>query len=99
MFLPLAAPRSAAGRQEAWGAAAGVGAPPGRPHERVRHGESRTAGRSSLQDMSSSRRGGQRSHSGVRGPTDDQLYNEAGQRDIHGRSEVNRAQLADALGR
>ncbi|MEW1908168.1 plasmid stabilization protein [Kitasatospora sp. NPDC085895] len=67
--------------------------------ERARHGESKTASRSSVQDMSSSRRGGQRSHSGAQGPTYDQLYNEAKQRGIHGRSKMNKKQLADALGR
>ncbi|GAA1096169.1 plasmid stabilization protein [Kitasatospora arboriphila] len=67
--------------------------------ERARHGESKTASRSSVQDMSSSRRGGQRSHSGAQGPTYDQLYNEAKQRNIHGRSKMNKKQLADALGR
>ncbi|WP_431683228.1 plasmid stabilization protein [Kitasatospora sp. KL5] len=67
--------------------------------ERARHGESKTASRSSIQDMSSSRRGGQRSHSGSEGPTYDQLYNEAKQRNIHGRSKMNKKQLADALGR
>ncbi|MEU2630801.1 plasmid stabilization protein [Kitasatospora sp. NPDC007106] len=67
--------------------------------ERARHGESKTASRSSVQDMSSSRRGGQRSHSGAQGPTYDQLYNEAKQRNIHGRSKMNKKQLADALDR
>src|SRR6266536_3766367 len=46
--------------------------------ERARSGEARTASRSSTQDMSSSRRGGQRSgSSGPRGRTREQLYNEA----------------------
>lgn len=67
--------------------------------ERARHGESKTASRSSVEDMSSSRRGGQRSHSGSQGPTYDQLYNEARQRNIEGRSKMNKKQLADALGR
>lgn len=66
--------------------------------ERARHGESKTASRSSTQDMSSSRRGGQRSHSGSQGPTKDQLYNEAKQRNIHGRSKMNKKELANALG-
>ncbi|MFF2950445.1 plasmid stabilization protein [Kitasatospora sp. NPDC057965] len=66
--------------------------------ERARHGESSTASRSSTHDISSSRRGGQRSHSGSQGPTYDQLYNEAKQRNIHGRSTMNKKQLADALG-
>ena len=67
--------------------------------ERARHGESRTASRSSTHDMSSSRRGGLRSHSGSQGPTYEQLYNEARQRNIHGRSKMNKRELADALGR
>ncbi|MFE7216881.1 plasmid stabilization protein [Streptomyces sp. NPDC001698] len=67
--------------------------------ERARHGESRTASRTSVEDMSPSRRGGQRSHSGAQGPTYDQLYNEARQRGIQGRSKMNKAQLEDALGR
>ncbi|MFJ7906658.1 plasmid stabilization protein [Kitasatospora sp. NPDC096204] len=66
--------------------------------ERARHGESKTASRSSTHDISSSRRGGLRSHSGSQGPTKEQLYNEARQRDIHGRSKMNKKQLADALG-
>ncbi|MFD0275565.1 plasmid stabilization protein [Kitasatospora sp. NPDC127111] len=67
--------------------------------ERARHGESKTASRSSTQDMSSSKRGGQRSHSGSEGPTYDQLYNEAKQRNVHGRSKMNKKELANALGR
>ncbi|MFJ2779815.1 MULTISPECIES: plasmid stabilization protein [unclassified Kitasatospora] len=67
--------------------------------ERARHGESKTASRSSLQDMSSSRRGGQRSHKGAQGPTYEQLYNEAKHRDIKGRSKMNKRELAHALGR
>ncbi|MEU6293570.1 plasmid stabilization protein [Streptomyces erythrochromogenes] len=67
--------------------------------ERARSGESKTASRSSVQDMSSSKRGGQRSHSGARGPTKEQLYNEARQRNIEGRSKMDKAQLERALGR
>ncbi|GAB7184391.1 plasmid stabilization protein [Kitasatospora sp. Ki12] len=67
--------------------------------ERARHGESKTASRSSVQDISSSRRGGLRSHSGAQGPTKEQLYNEARQRDIHGRSKMNKKELEHALGR
>jgi hypothetical protein len=67
--------------------------------ERARAGESRTASRTSTRDMSSAKRGGQRSHSGSGGPTRDQLYNEARQRNIRGRSTMNKAQLAKALGR
>ncbi|MEU9026650.1 plasmid stabilization protein [Streptomyces sp. NPDC048383] len=67
--------------------------------ERARAGESKTASRSSLQDMSSSRRGGLHSHSGAQGPTKDQLYNEAKQRNIKGRSSMDKAALKRALGK
>jgi hypothetical protein len=67
--------------------------------ERARSGESRTASRSSTHDMSSSKRGGQRSHSGAQGPTKEQLYNEAKQRGIKGRSSMSKAELNKALGR
>ncbi len=67
--------------------------------ERARSGEARTASRSSVNDISSSRRGGLRSHVGAGGPTKAQLYNEARQRGIKGRSSMSKAQLARALGR
>lgn len=66
--------------------------------ERARAGESKTASRSSLDDMSSAKRGGQRSHSGAQGPTKEQLYNEARQRNIKGRSQMDKAELKRALG-
>ncbi|HET6357402.1 plasmid stabilization protein [Streptomyces sp.] len=66
--------------------------------ERARSGESRTASKSSTQDMSSSKRGGQRSHSGSEGPTYEQLYAEAQRRNIHGRSSMNKAELKRSLG-
>jgi hypothetical protein len=65
--------------------------------ERARSGEAETASRTSLQDMSSSRRGGQRSHSGAQGPTYDQLYADAKRRGIKGRSSMNKKQLQQAL--
>jgi hypothetical protein len=67
--------------------------------ERARSGEARTASRTSTQDISSSRRGGLRSHSGAGGPTYEQLYAEARHRNIKGRSSMNKAQLVRALGR
>ncbi|MFD9796598.1 plasmid stabilization protein [Streptomyces sp. NPDC059070] len=67
--------------------------------ERARSGESKTASKSSTQDMSSPKRGGQRSHSGAQGPTYDQLYAEARRRNVHGRSDMNKAQLKRALGK
>ncbi|MGY1496172.1 plasmid stabilization protein [Streptomyces sp. QTS52] len=66
--------------------------------ERARSGESKTASRTSTQDMSSARRGGQRSHTGAQGPTYDQLYEEARKRNVNGRSSMNKAQLKKALG-
>ncbi len=67
--------------------------------ERARAGESRQASRSSIDDISSGRRGGLRSHRGPGGPTYDQLYNEARQRGVKGRSRMNKAELARAVGR
>ncbi|MFF7880815.1 plasmid stabilization protein [Streptomyces sp. NPDC020794] len=67
--------------------------------ERARSGESKTASRTSTQDISSGRRGGLRSHQGAQGPTYDQLYEEAKRRDIHGRSDMNKEELRRALGR
>jgi len=67
--------------------------------ERARHHESKTASRSSIDDISSSRRGGLRSHRGPGGRTRDQLYNEARERNIPGRSSMNKAQLLRALER
>lgn len=67
--------------------------------ERARSGESETASRSSVEDISSGRRGGLRSHRGPGGPTYDQLYNEARQRGVKGRSRMSKAELARAVGR
>ncbi|WP_037863161.1 hypothetical protein [Streptomyces sp. NRRL S-340] len=67
--------------------------------ERARSGESKTASRTSTQDMSSAKRGGQRSGRGSEGPTYDQLYEEAKRRNIHGRSDMNKQQLQQALGK
>jgi hypothetical protein len=67
--------------------------------QRARTGESRRASRTSTQDMSAYERGGRRSHSGPQGPTRDQLYNEAKQRNIRGRSTMNKSELKRALGR
>ncbi|MFC1415839.1 Rho termination factor N-terminal domain-containing protein [Streptacidiphilus cavernicola] len=66
--------------------------------ERARAGESKTASRSSLQDVSSGHRGGKRSHRGAGGRTYAQLYNEARQRGVKGRSRMNKQQLLAALG-
>lgn len=65
--------------------------------ERARAGESETASRSSVRDISSGRRGGLRSHSGQGGRTYRQLYNEAREAGISGRSKMNKRQLERAL--
>ena len=67
--------------------------------ERARAGEAMTSSRTSTDDISSSRRGGLRSHRGAGGRTRDQLYNEARQRGIKGRSKMNKAQLERAVAR
>jgi hypothetical protein len=67
--------------------------------ERARHGESRQASRTSTDDISSGRRGGLRSHRGTGGRTFRQLYAEAKRKGIEGRSKMNKAQLARAVGR
>ncbi|WP_320782967.1 plasmid stabilization protein [Streptomyces sp. CRN 30] len=67
--------------------------------ERARSGESKTASRTSTQDMSSGKRGGQRSGKGSQGPTYDQLYEEAKRRNIRGRSDMNKGDLQKALGK
>jgi hypothetical protein len=65
--------------------------------ERARHGESKTASRTSTKDISSGRRGGLRSHSGPGGRTRDQLYEEAKRKNIPGRSKMTKAQLKRAV--
>ena len=66
--------------------------------ERARTGQTATASRTSTDDISSSRRGGLRSGwPGPRGRTRDQLYNEARQKGIEGRSKMTKAQLQRAV--
>jgi hypothetical protein len=67
--------------------------------ERARRGESKSASRLSVTDISSGRRGGLRSHRGSGGRTRDQLYEEARRRGIRGRSKMSKAQLERAVGR
>jgi hypothetical protein len=67
--------------------------------ERARSGESKQASRTSKRDISSSRRGGLRSHSGPGGRTKEQLYQEAKRKGVRGRSTMNKAQLERAVGR
>jgi hypothetical protein len=66
--------------------------------ERAQRGQSATASRSSVRDMPSSKRGGQRSGTNrPKGRTREQLYNEARQMNISGRSKMTKAQLQRAV--
>jgi hypothetical protein len=67
--------------------------------ERARAGEAKQASRTSVQDISSGRRGGLRSHKGSGGRTKGQLYNEARQKGVKGRSKMTKAQLQRAVDR
>jgi hypothetical protein len=68
--------------------------------ERARSGESRVSSRTSTEDISSGRRGGLRSGTNrTKGRTRDQLYNEAKQLGIEGRSKMNKEQLERAVDR
>ena len=66
--------------------------------ERARGGEARESSATSTHDISSGRRGGLRSGKpGPRGRTRDQLYNEARELNVRGRSTMNKAQLKRAV--
>jgi hypothetical protein len=67
--------------------------------ERARAGEAREASRASIEDISSGRRGGLRSHRGRGGRTKRQLYEEARHKGIKGRSSMTKAELLRAVGR
>jgi hypothetical protein len=68
--------------------------------ERARAGESRQRSRTSTDDISSGRRGGLRSGTNrAKGRTRDQLYNEAKEMGIEGRSKMNKDQLQRAVDR
>jgi hypothetical protein len=66
---------------------------------RARAGEAKERSRTSVQDISSGRRGGLRSHRGRSGRTYDQLYNEARQSGIRGRSKMSKSELERAVDR
>ncbi len=67
--------------------------------ERARAGESEQGSRTSTDDISSGRRGGLRSHKGAGGRTKAQLYNEAKDKGVKGRSTMSKAELEKAVGR
>jgi hypothetical protein len=66
--------------------------------ERAQSGESRQRSQTSVDDMSPSRRGGLRSGTNrPKGRTRKQLYNEARQLGVDGRSKMNKSQLQRAV--
>ena len=67
--------------------------------ERARSGEAKEASPTSIEDISSGRRGGLRSHSGPGGRTYDQLRNEARDKGIEGRSKMSKEELERAVDR
>jgi hypothetical protein len=66
---------------------------------RAKAGESKSASKTSTEDISSSRRGGLRSHDGPGGRTYRQLYQEAKRKGVRGRSSMPKAELERALTR
>jgi hypothetical protein len=67
--------------------------------ERARAGEAKVASKTSTDDISSGRRGGLRSHTGPGGRTYRQLYAEAKDANIKGRSSMTKAELERHLRR
>jgi len=67
--------------------------------ERARSGEADESSPQSRSGISSGRRGGLRSHRGAGGRTRDQLYEEAKDLGIEGRSRMNKEQLLRAVNR
>jgi hypothetical protein len=66
--------------------------------DRARAGKTKQVSKTSTQDKSSSQRGGERSGTNrQKGRTRDQLYNEAKQRGVEGRSKMNKEQLRKAV--
>ena len=64
---------------------------------RAQEGESEESSRTSVQDKSPAERGGERSHSGARGRTKEQLYEDAKRQDVDGRSTMDKDELRDAV--
>lgn len=66
--------------------------------ERARHGESDEASKSSTDDKSSGQRGGERSGTDrEKGRTKEQLYNEAKDKNVEGRSKMTKDELQKAV--
>jgi hypothetical protein len=67
--------------------------------DRAQHGEAKEASRTSIEDLSPSRRGGLHSHKGEGGRTFAQLYHEAQEKGLKGRSTMSKAELEKKLAR
>lgn len=69
--------------------------------DRAQEGQAQRASKTSKRDVSPEHRGGKRSGKrlGPGGLTKDQLYNEAKQRNVRGRSHMNKRELQKALGK
>jgi plasmid stabilization system protein ParE len=64
---------------------------------RAQEGEAKESSKLSREDISSSRRGGLRSHGGPKGRTRDQLYEEAKHMKIEGLTAMSKEQLRKAV--
>lgn len=69
--------------------------------QRAQAGETKTASRTSTDDMSAYKRGGKRSgnRTGPQGRTKEQLYEDARRENVKGRSKMTKAELQKALKR
>ena len=65
--------------------------------ERAQHGEAKEASPTSTEDMPAGSRGGLRSHTGEKGRTYAQLYHEAQEKGLKGRSSMSKAELEKKL--
>lgn len=65
---------------------------------RARSGEAKQKSRTSTKDVSPQHRGGKRSHTGSKGRTKEQLYQDAKRKGVKGRSNMNKAELERAVG-
>jgi plasmid stabilization system protein ParE len=65
--------------------------------ERAQHGEAKHPSPSSLEDMPAGRRGALHAQMGERGRTYQQLYNEAKEKGLKGRSSMSKAELEKKL--
>ena len=64
---------------------------------RAQEGEAKESSKTSTNDMSPSKRGGQHSHEGPQGRTKDQLYEDAKRQDVAGRSTMTKDELKKAV--